>query len=104
MIAVRGTTVVIGAGVIGSAIALELTRRGHDVLVLDRGPAAGHGSTAASSAVVRFTYTTVAGTALAYEGLGYWQDWAGHVCLPPGSPLTRFVQCGMLLLDQKKAS
>ncbi|MGI9644391.1 MAG: NAD(P)/FAD-dependent oxidoreductase [Ilumatobacteraceae bacterium] len=92
-------TVIVGAGVIGAGIALELTRRGHDVIVLDKGPAAGHGSTAASSAIVRYTYTTATGTALAYEGLPYWRSWDEHVRLPPGAQLTRFVECGMLLLD-----
>ena len=56
--------VVIGAGVVGAAIALELARRGRPTLLLDRNHAPGHGSTAASSAVVRFTYSTVAGTAM----------------------------------------
>ena len=92
-------TVIVGAGVVGAGIALELTRRGHDVVVVDKGPAAGHGSTAASSAIVRYTYTTTAGSALAYEGLQYWRRWHDHVGLPPGTPLTRFVECGMLLLD-----
>jgi sarcosine oxidase subunit beta len=95
------STVVIGAGVIGSAIALELSRRGRPVVVLDKGPAAGHGSTAASSAIVRCTYSTVPGTTLAYEGLGYWHGWAQHVDLPAATPLTRFVECGIMLLDDE---
>ena len=45
--------VVIGAGVIGSSIALQLKRLGHDVTVVERNSAAGMGSTSASSAVVR---------------------------------------------------
>jgi glycine/D-amino acid oxidase-like deaminating enzyme len=40
--------VVIGAGVVGSSIALELARSGRDVLVLDKGGGAGLGSTSAS--------------------------------------------------------
>jgi sarcosine oxidase subunit beta len=51
--------VVIGAGVIGSSIALQLKRLGHDVTVIDRNSAAGMGSTSASSAVVRFNYSTL---------------------------------------------
>ncbi|MFZ4720496.1 MAG: NAD(P)/FAD-dependent oxidoreductase [Ilumatobacteraceae bacterium] len=91
--------VVIGAGVVGSAIGLELARRGHEVTLVDRGPAPGHGSTAASSAVVRFGYSTEAGTAMAYEGVEWWRHWAEHVRLPEGTPLTRFVQCGVLTFD-----
>ena len=47
--------VVIGAGVIGSSVALELARGGYDVVVVDKGPGAGTGSTSASSAIIRFS-------------------------------------------------
>lgn len=90
---------VIGAGVIGSAVALELARRGWQTTVVDRGHAPGYGSTAASSAVVRFGYSTVAGTAMAYESQAWWRRWADHVRLPVGVPLTRFVECGVLMFD-----
>jgi sarcosine oxidase, subunit beta len=96
----RGTTaVVIGAGVVGSAVALELARRGWDTTVVDRGPAPGHGSTSASSAVVRFTYSTVAGTAMAYEGVEWWRTWSEHVRLPAETPLASLVQCGVMFFD-----
>jgi glycine/D-amino acid oxidase-like deaminating enzyme len=91
--------VVIGAGVIGSAIALELARAGWATTLLDRGHAPGHGSTAASSAVVRFTYSTVAGTSMAYEAAEWWRHWADHVRLPATAPLTQFVQSGMVFFD-----
>ena len=39
--------VVIGAGVIGSAVALELARSGRSVICVDKGPAPGAGSTSA---------------------------------------------------------
>ena len=61
----RLDTVVIGAGVIGSAIALELARAGHEVVVLDKGPGVGFGSTSASSAIVRFHYSTFTAVAAA---------------------------------------
>ena len=99
MTRVRGTAVVIGAGVVGSAVGLELARRGWTTTIVDRGAGPGHGSTAASSAVVRFTYSTVAGTAMAYEGGAWWECWADHVGLPPGTALTTFVQCGVLMFE-----
>jgi sarcosine oxidase subunit beta len=71
--------VVIGAGVIGCAVALELVRRGMAVTVVDRLPAAGYGSTSSSSGVIRFHYSTKAGVAMAWEGLHYWRDWRRHV-------------------------
>ena len=67
--------VVIGAGVIGSSIALQLTRRGHEVIVIDRNSAAGMGSTSASSAVVRFNYSTFDAVVLSWESYFLWKDW-----------------------------
>ena len=61
--------VVIGAGVIGAATAFELGRRGRRVLCVDKLAAAGFGSTVNSCAIVRFTYSTYTGVAMAYEGL-----------------------------------
>ncbi|GAA1380685.1 hypothetical protein GCM10009613_05400 [Pseudonocardia kongjuensis] len=55
--------VVIGAGVIGSAIALELARAGRRVTVVDRAGGPGEGSTSASSAIVRYNFSTLAGVA-----------------------------------------
>jgi sarcosine oxidase subunit beta len=95
----RRTAVVIGAGVIGSAIGLELARDGWDVTILERGSGVGHGSTAASSAVIRFTYSTHAGTAMAYESAEWWRTWSDYVQLPEHTPLARFIQCGMVFFD-----
>ena len=71
--------IVIGVGVIGASVACELARRGWRVIGVDRNPGAGQGSTSASSAIVRFTYSTRAGVAMAYEGLQYWLRWPQHV-------------------------
>ena len=68
--------VVVGAGVMGASIALELQRSGRSVLVVDRGDAVGAGSTSASSAVVRFNYSTLAGVIAAWESAHRWADWA----------------------------
>ena len=66
--------VVIGAGVIGSSIALQLKRLGHDVTVVDRNSAAGMGSTSASSAVVRFNYSTFDAVMLSWESYFLWKE------------------------------
>ena len=60
--------VVIGAGVIGAAVALELTRGGRKTISVDRLPAAGYGSTSSSCAIIRVHYSTLEGTAFAYDG------------------------------------
>ena len=94
---VTADAVVIGAGVVGSSVALELARDGLDVVVVDRAGGVGHGSTSASSAIVRFNYSTWAGVALAWESLHAWQNWAGHLGASDG-PLARFRRTGMLVL------
>jgi glycine/D-amino acid oxidase-like deaminating enzyme len=50
---------VIGGGVIGASVAYHLARRGwRDVVVLDRGPAAGGGSTGRATGGFRAQYAT----------------------------------------------
>ena len=93
----RADAVIIGAGVIGAGVAFELTRRGLATVSVERLPGAGQGSTSASSAVVRFNYSTRAGVAMAVEGLGYWLRWREHVAAPARAPVPEFVQCGMLV-------
>lgn len=71
----RMRAVVIGSGVIGTSIALQLTRRGHTVTVIDRNQGPGLGSTSASSAVVRFNYSTFDAVMLSWESYFHWIDW-----------------------------
>lgn len=89
--------IIIGTGVIGAAIALEMARAGWQVLSLDRNAQVGHGSTAASCAIIRMHYSTFDGTALAWEGYHYWRDWADYLGLPAGTPLAQFRQTGCLV-------
>lgn len=91
--------VVIGAGVIGSSIALELSRAGRDVVVVDKAGGIGHGSTSASSAIVRFNYSTWSGVAAAWESLHCWQDWRGHLGHDDPAGLARFERTGMLVIS-----
>ncbi len=66
--------VIIGAGVFGSGIAFELSRRGLKTCNVDMNGAPGHGSTSSSGAILRFNYSTVAGIDLAWEGNRYWEN------------------------------
>lgn len=61
------SAIVIGAGVIGSSVAWELAKNGYSVTVVDKESGAGQGSTSASSAVIRFNYSTFDSVALAWE-------------------------------------
>jgi sarcosine oxidase, subunit beta len=86
--------------VIGSSIALELARDGYDVTVVDKAGGVGHGSTSASSAIVRFNYSGWAGVALAWESWHAWRDWAGHLGdgAGAGEPLAAYRRTGMLVV------
>ena len=90
--------VVIGAGVIGAAIGLELARTGRKVVNVERLPAAGYGSTGSSSAVIRVHYSTLDGTALAYDGYFHWKRWAEHLDVADHCGLAEFRECGCLVM------
>ena len=103
---VQGTTpprnsdvVVIGAGVIGSSIALALARTGRRVVVVDKAGGPGHGSTSASSAIVRFNYSTRDGVALAWESKHCWEQWADHLGHADEAGLASFRRTGLVMLD-----
>ena len=86
-----------GAGVIGAAVALELARSGRQVVVVDKGPGAGTGTTSASSAIIRFSYSTRDAIITAWEGAGLWNDWAGHLGHVDPDGLVFFTQTGTLV-------
>ncbi len=71
--------IIIGAGIIGCATSLALGRKGWKVLNLDRLPAAGYGSTSGSCAIIRPYYSTLDGSAMAYESHFYWKNWAEYL-------------------------
>jgi glycine/D-amino acid oxidase-like deaminating enzyme len=93
----QADAVVIGAGVIGSAVALELARGGRTVVVVDKGPAPGAGSTSSSSSIIRFSYSTTDAVLTAWEAAALWDDWAGHLGAVDPDGMARFVQTGMLI-------
>jgi len=82
--------IIIGAGVIGTSIAFELSKKGFSTLNVDKNPAVGYGSTSASCAIIRTFYSTVDASALAYEGWHYWKNWADHVGLDATENLIDF--------------
>jgi sarcosine oxidase subunit beta len=88
--------VVIGAGVIGSAVALELARGGRSVVVVDKGPAPGAGSTSASSSIIRFSYSTRDSVLTAWEAAAMWRDWPSHLGVEDPDGMARFIRTGYL--------
>jgi sarcosine oxidase subunit beta len=99
---VSADAVVIGAGVIGSAIALELAKGSRRVVVVDRAGGAGQGSTSASSAVVRYNFSTFAGVATAWESQFCWSAWGEHLGHDVND-LARFERSGLVMLDVEVA-
>ncbi len=89
--------VVIGAGVIGCSIARALAGRGLATVVVDQGPEPGAGSTSASSAIVRFHYSTLDGVKTAWESKQHWADWRSVV--GDQEHLAAFHQAGMIVID-----
>ena len=90
--------IVIGAGVIGSSIAFEMAAQGYEVIAVDKAQGPGQGSTSASSAVVRFNYSTFDAVALAWESFHCWKNWPGHL----GEKQERYskmIDVGVVMLD-----
>lgn len=90
--------VIIGAGIIGTCIAFELAKKGWKTLIVDKLPAAGQGSTANTCAIVRMSYSTRDGVALAHEGLHYWQNWESYLETTDELGYARLVPTGEMLL------
>ncbi|MDE2912924.1 MAG: FAD-dependent oxidoreductase [Paracoccaceae bacterium] len=91
--------VIIGAGVIGTAIALELNRKGYRTISIDRNPAAGYGPTSGSCAIVRVHYSTRDGTAFAYEGYHDWRDWEDYLGVRDPRGTAEFRETGCLVMQ-----
>lgn len=71
-------------------------------MVVDKLPAAGYGSTSSTCAIIRTHYSTLEGTALAYESSFYWKNWAAYLRAEAISPLARFIRTGALIINRKK--
>ena len=90
--------IVIGAGVIGCSIAFEMAAKGYEVISVDKAQGPGQGSTSASSAVVRFNYSTFDAVALAWESFHCWKNWPQHL----GEKQERYskiIDVGVVMLD-----
>jgi glycine/D-amino acid oxidase-like deaminating enzyme len=90
--------IVIGAGVIGCSIAYEMATKGYEVFVIDKAQGPGQGSTSASSAVIRFNYSTFDAVALAWESFHCWKNWPDYL----GKKQERYskmIDVGVVMLD-----
>ena len=72
------SVIVVGAGVVGCALAMHLARSGASVDVLDKGDVCA-GMSSRSGALVRMHYTFAPEAALALASLRYFQNWKDAV-------------------------
>jgi sarcosine oxidase, subunit beta len=83
--------VVVGGGIVGSAIAFELTRRQRRVFVCEQGRTPGRGATGWSGGLVRQHHTAHCDTRLAVRSLPTFQRWSDVVGGECGYRRTGFV-------------
>ena len=95
-------TILIGAGIIGSCTALELARKGHRTLNIEKLAAAGSGSTSNTCAIIRLHYSTPPGVAMAREGYFYWIDWPRHLGVADEEGMAKYVNTGCLVMKTEK--
>jgi sarcosine oxidase subunit beta len=88
--------IIIGAGVIGAATAFEMAKQGWKTLSVDRNTQAG------SCAIIRMHYSTLDGTAFAYEGYHYWRDWAEYLEAHDPAGLAQFRETGCLVMQTEQ--
>ena len=94
----RYDAIIIGAGVIGAAVALSMSRQGRRTLNIDKLPAAGYGSTSNSCAIIRVHYSTLDGIALAYESYFHWKQWADYLGVEDERGHSIFHDVGILVM------
>ena len=71
--------VIIGAGILGCAVAFELAKEGKKIVCVEKNRVAGTGSTGNSCAIIRTHYSTLNGAALAKSNYPFWEDWPGYL-------------------------
>jgi sarcosine oxidase, subunit beta len=94
----RYDAIIIGAGIIGACTAYELAKRGWKTLNVDKLPAAGYGSTGSSCAIIRTHYSTLDGSALAYESFFDWDGWKSYIGASDERGLAAFHKTGCLVM------
>ena len=88
--------IIVGAGIIGAAIAYELARDGRRVAGIDKNAVVGAGSTCNSCAIIRTHYSTLDGAALAKSNYPFWEDFPGYLEAEAGEALATYREVGCL--------
>jgi len=90
--------IIIGAGIIGASVAFELAKKGYSTLNVDKLGAAGAGSTINTCAIIRTHYSTLEGTAMAYESYLHWKKWPEYLQIQDERGYAKFRETGFLIL------
>ena len=93
--------IIIGAGIIGAAIAFEASKKGHKTLSVDKLAAAGYGSTSNTCAIIRTHYSTWEGTAIAWESFFHWKNWREYLEFEDERGLAKLYDGGLLIIRTK---
>jgi len=93
--------IIIGAGISGASIAYELSKKGYRTINVDRLAAAGLGSTSNTCAIIRTHYSTLEGTAIAYDSWFAWKDWKDYLEVADDKGLAMFYQTGLINIYSK---
>ncbi len=94
--------IIVGTGIIGCAVGLELAKKGYKTLNVDKLPAAGYGSTSNTCAIVRLHYSTPQGVAMARESYYYWLDWPKYVGAVDEKGMALYQNTGCLVTKNEK--
>ena len=97
----KADAIIIGAGVIGCAIAFEMAKRGFQTLNVDKLPTAGFGPTSNSCAIIRAHYSTFEGTAFAYDNFWYWQNWQDYLGVDDERGYAKYHDTGTVWIPNK---
>jgi len=95
--------IIIGSGVIGSSIALELSKKGFKTLNLDSLHGSGLGSTSFSSGICRSWYSVKDSIMIAEEGFEYYKNWGDHIGVDDPKGNAKLRECGGLILNSEES-
>jgi sarcosine oxidase subunit beta len=90
--------IIIGAGIIGTSTALHLARAGRKVIVIDKLPGAGQGSTSYSSGICRMFYSVLDSVKFSWEGYQYFSNWEEFIQVKDDRGYAQLRECGGLVL------
>ena len=91
----RADVVVVGSGIVGLSIAYQVARRSPlSVVVIEKGPGAGEGSTGASSAVLRQRYSYPELVRISRHGLDAFRNWSAFTGI--AEPRAHFTHTGVV--------